>query len=290
MAERSRKRTHKSAFSGNHQRSWLWGRHAVGETLQAGTWPVLEIYATHEAFEQFAAALQAQRQHGTRLEIVSADRLEQLCRSSEHQGIVARMGAYPYQRLDAFEQQLRAALASHAAGQDNASTSSSLPPLIVICDRIQDTFNFGAILRCCDGAQVLGVVVGEHSQALVTPHVARSSAGAVNHIAVVKAADLVAAARRIASLGWQLVAADSNARQSAWDSALSGLTALVIGSEAHGIQPELLELCDQRICIPMHGRVTSLNAAVAAGILLYEIRRQQISTLSKSPARQEAHR
>lgn len=278
MAERSRKRTQKSSFgfSGNHQRSWLWGRHAVSETLLAGAWPVREIYATREAYDQFAELLQRERQQGVSVEVVSTDRLEQLCRSSEHQGIVARMGDYPYRPQAEFEQALRCAVEAHNARRD-ALDPSDLCPLVVLCDRIQDTFNFGAILRCCDGAKVLGVVVGEHAQSLVTPHVARSSSGAVNHIDVVRTTDLCAAAQSIKSLGWQLVAADSNAGQSVWDSDLSGFTALVIGSEAHGIRSDLLELCDQRVCIPMHGQVTSLNAAVAAGILLYEIRRQQLS-------------
>jgi 23S rRNA (guanosine2251-2'-O)-methyltransferase len=221
--------------------------------------------------------LQAKRGAGIPVQIVDSERLEQLCRSSEHQGLVARMGDYPYRSIEQFEQELadKSAMAVGATGA--ASNGTELTPLIVICDRIQDTFNFGAILRCCDGASVLAVVVGDRAQALVTPHVARSSAGAVNHIAVVQSPDLIATARRLQSLGWQLVAADCNATQRVWESPLKGSTALIIGSEAHGICPELLEICDQRVRIPMHGQVTSLNAAVAAGILLYEIRRQQLS-------------
>lgn len=278
MAERSRKRTKKSTFSGNHQRSWLWGRHAVTETLQAGSWPVLEIYATRDAYSQSADLLDVKRSDGIPLQVVDSDRLEQLCRSSEHQGLVARMGEYPYCSAERFEQLLRSAQDAKRATSEAHQVPAGRQPLLVICDRIQDTFNFGAILRCCDGADVLGVIVGDHSQALVTPHVARSSAGAVNHIDVVKSPDLIGTALKIKSLGWQLVAADSNATQSVWDSPLTGANALVIGSEAHGIRPELLEICDRRVCIPMYGQVTSLNAAVAAGILLYEIRRQQLSS------------
>ena len=265
--QKSTKRT-PSPFSGNHQRSWLWGHHAVIETLQSGLWPVLEIYASREAFNDSLELLNAKQQSGVPLDIVTPERLFELCKSSEHQGLVARLGPYPYRSLQSFESQLRLAVAAH-------EEEPKKTPLIVICDQIQDTFNFGAILRCCDGAGVLGVIVGQHSQAEVTPHVARSSVGAVNYVPVIQAENLVAAAKVIKSLGFQMVGADGNTKQSAWTAPLNSLTALVIGSEANGISPELLAECDQRLCIPMQGHVTSLNAAVAAGILLYEIRRQQ---------------
>lgn len=257
-------------YSGNHQRSWLWGHHAVLETLQSGLWPVLEIYATREAFDQSAVLLTTKQRAGILVEVVTPNRLFELSKSTEHQGLVARLGPYPYRTMQSFESQLRLVVAAH-------EKEPAKPPLVVFCDQIQDTFNFGAILRCCDGASVLGVVVGERSQAEVTPHVARSSVGAVNYVPVIQAQSLVDAARTIKSIGFQLVGADGNAKKSAWDSPLQSLTALVIGSEAHGISPELLAECDQRLCIPMQGHVTSLNAAVAAGILLYEIRRQQKS-------------
>lgn len=279
MVEPSRRKNKQSSFSGNHQRSWLWGHHAVCETLMSGKWPVLEVFATQEAFEQSSNLLITKRNKGIPVEIVAASRLEQLSRSTEHQGLVARLGSFPYQTMETFEHLIQKAIAAHTSQGANASVGDSLPPLIVICDRIQDTFNFGAILRCCDGANVVAVIVGEHAQAEVTPHVARTSSGAVNHIPIVKTPNLVSAAKSIKSLGLQLVAADANTKASVWNSQLHNPTALVIGSEAHGVHPDLLSTCDQQLCIPMYGRVTSLNAAVAAGILLYEIRRQQVTSI-----------
>ncbi len=264
-----------SAFSGNHQRSWLWGHHAVLETLRSGLWPVLEVHASREAFEASAELLLAKQKAGIPVEVVKPERLFELSKSTEHQGLVARLGPYPYRSMQSLESELRLAIAGYE--KKTAEKEPARPPLIVICDQIQDTFNFGAILRCCDGASVLGVIVGQRSQAEVTPHVARSSVGAVNYVPVTQAENLLTAAKTIKSLGFQLVGADGNTKQSAWTSRLDSLTALIIGSEATGIAPELLAECDQRLCIPMQGHVTSLNAAVAAGILLYEIRRQQQS-------------
>jgi len=265
-----RKRKKKNDFSGNHQRGWMWGHHAVSETLVSGTWPVVEVYANRKAFEEFSHLITAKQASGIPFELVSSDRLEQLCGSSEHQGLVVRMGAFPYQTLESLTKQLAGTLKSSQAGE-------STVPLVVICDRLQDAFNFGAVLRCCDGANVVAVIVGDHSQAEVTPHVARSSSGAVNHLAIVQVPDLVATSLALKELGLQLVAADANTQTPVWNATLTGPTALVIGSEAEGISTELLAICDQRLCIPMRGKVTSLNAAVAAGILLYEIRRQQCS-------------
>ena len=178
-----------------------------------------------------------------------------------------------------FEKILKESILELTTRPPDLSAAKTNAPVVVICDRIQDAFNFGAILRCCDGANVLGVIVGDCNQATVTPHVARSSSGAVNHIPIIREHDLVQTARRVQELGMQLVAADANSRTSVWASSLSGPTALLVGSEAHGISPELLALADQQFVIPMLGHVTSLNVAVATGIFLYEIRRQQLASL-----------
>jgi 23S rRNA (guanosine2251-2'-O)-methyltransferase len=216
---------------------------------------------------------------GIPVEVVSSMRLEELSRSPEHQGLVARLGPYPYQTMDHFERMLAEAIARHAQARHSqasiAQPTSAVAPLVVICDRIQDSFNFGAILRGCDGASVAGVIVGDHSQAAVTPHVVRSSSGAVNYVPIIQTDDLTRSAQRIQALGVQLVAADSNARLCYWETKLDAVTALIIGSEAQGISPELLAISNHKVAIPMRGHVNSLNVAVAAGILLYEIRRQQ---------------
>ena len=276
-----KKKSGKRTFSGSHQRSWLWGYHAVTETIRAARWPIIEIFATREAFDQSLVLMQAQSQLGVPIEIVPASRLEQLVRSSEHQGIIARLGVFPYLSLDGW-------LANLQGFDCNTKTESgalnpgpdSLPPLIVICDRIQDAFNFGAILRCCDGAAALGVIVGDKSQAEVTPHVVRSSSGAVNFVPIVRTDDLIQAASLIKQMGSRVVAADSNATAGIWGMQLKSLTTVIVGSEAHGLQPDLLSIADHRVCIPMMGRVSSLNAAVATGILLYEVRRQQVHAAS----------
>ncbi len=267
MAKQSRQREGKK-FSGNHQRSWLWGFHAVTETLAAGKWPVHEVLATEPAYSRASALLEEKRQQGIAVQLTTAERLRELVHTTEHQGLLARLGPFPYADLQTVEQQLTQAM--HTATQ---------PPLIVLCDRLQDSFNMGAILRCCASATVLAVIVGSKSQAEMSSHVVRSSAGVINHMTIARSEDLVATATRLKSLGLRLLAADSNAANVMWDADLRHPAVLIIGSEAHGVDEQLLRLCDQRLVIPMDSRVNSLNAAVASGILLYEIRRQQRDVL-----------
>ncbi len=232
------------------------------ETLLASRWPVLKVYATQEAIDDSQEVFNSPAFRGISLHIVERPRLEELSKTTDHQGLVARLGSYAYGTMDDL-------MASVAQAEPTAR------PLIVMCDRIQDSFNFGAILRCCDGANATAVIVGERGQAGMTPHVIRSSSGAANWVPVIQTPDLCEAVKRIQASGALVVAADLNSRQNMWNSNLQGFNLLLLGSEAHGVHPDLLALCGTTITIPMQGRVESLNVAVAAGILLYEIRRQQ---------------
>lgn len=257
------KRSSGSEYAGSHQRSWLWGRHAVLETLAAARWPVLELLVADElpgSDQQRVAALAAQQ--GLRLQTVSSARLQQLCHQPDHQGLLARMGPFPYAD--------QAALLT-AAGE--AATGGS-PGLFVLCDRLQDPHNFGAILRCCDAVAADGVIVGQTGQTPVTAHVARASSGAVNHLRLFQIASLEEGLQGLQQRGFRAVAATEKAQGSLWQANLSGPVVLLIGSEATGISSSLLQQCDLQVGIPMLGKVGSLNAAVAAGILLYECRRR----------------
>jgi len=250
-------------YAGSHQRAWLWGRHAIQETLAAARWPVLELFTSEILATD---VLQSLRQTAARLAVplheVSSARLEQLCRQPDHQGVAARMGAFPLESAGDL------LVAVHEAARTTAA------PLFVLLDRIQDPWNFGAILRCCDAVRASGVVIGATSQSAVTPHVARASSGAVNHLRIFQTSDLVEATSLFRQGGFRIAAASEKSSEQFWNTRLSGPLLLLIGSEAVGVAPELLACSDVQAAIPMQGSVTSLNAAVAAGILLYECRRQ----------------
>ncbi len=264
-------RRRKRRLAASHQRSWLWGRHAVTATLAARRWPVTELLCSEKLsvaelteLRQLAAAAEVQPQP------VSDERMTQLCGSHEHQGLLALMAEFPCGQIADLRRMCQTRLSVNRSLNPTASL-----PLVVICDRIQDPHNLGAILRCCEGAGADAVLLGIRDQAGVTPHVARASAGAVNYLNLYRLEDLPAAAAELKSAGIRLVAASEKSADSLWDCDLSGPVGVVIGSETSGIRPELLDQCDVKLRIPMFGRTTSLNAAVAAGIAIYEIRRQQ---------------
>jgi len=260
------RKSRRRQLQSSHQKRWLTGRYAVLEVLRAARWPIEELFVADDLSESDRQEVEQLAQNATtQIQQVSRDRLTQLCDSTHHQGYVAGMATYPYLSV---EDLLRLPTV-------NGPQESNVLPLLVVCDRIQDTFNFGAILRCCDAMNVAGVVIGDSQQVGVAPQVARSSAGAVNHVPIALSENLMGAVTKIREAGFVTAAASEKSESSAWDLNLTSPVALIIGSEAAGISEPLLELCDQRLRIPMLGQVSSLNAAVAAGILLYEIRRQQ---------------
>lgn len=244
------------------------------ETLASGSWPVGELYLEESSSDDANTEVQANAdiQANTEIQLAAAsrqlepvfvtrDRLTELCGSRHHQGVAARMGDFPYRSFeDVF------------CGEQTAAVP--VDNLVVVCDRIQDSHNFGAILRCCDAMKVSAVVVGNHEQAVVSPQVARSSAGAVNHVPIVHTEDLSGGVKRLREAGYHIAGATEKADHPAWSTDVSGPTVLIVGSEANGIHVDLLQQCDSKLMIPMLGRVASLNAAVATGILLYELRRR----------------
>ncbi len=245
---------------GNHQTCWIWGRNLVTETLRAGRWPILELHlATSLAEDESSRVRQIASGMQITVKAQTNDQLLQLCRNRDHQGFVAKMAEYPYVPLTEL--------------LDNGQPSAQ--PLYVVCDSIQDPFNLGAMLRTAEALRVTGVIIGQRDQVGVTSHVARASAGAVNHLAITRTDDLLETARVLQSRGTQLVGASEKAKcpLSACDFRPS--TAVVIGNEGRGVRAELWSLCDQHARIPLAGRVASLNAAVASGIVLYEAQRQR---------------
>ncbi len=255
---RPRKRRPKPKPLAGHQKSWLWGRNAVLEALRAGTWPILELHLAAELGDEARqAALARARELGAETRVEPGNRLKQLCHAPEHQGYLAKMAEFPY-----------ANVAAVLDGQWDR-------PLFMVLDGLQDPHNLGAILRSAEVFGVDAVFLGEHGQVGVTTAVARASAGAVSRLTLARDPDLKAVAVHMRRKGIRLVAASEKAEMPIAAFDFTAATALVIGSEAHGIRPVLLERCDAMVRIPQHGAIGSLNAAAATAVCLYEARRQR---------------
>ncbi len=242
------------------------------ETLRAGRWPIAEFFLdSNLAGSDLADVQRLTDSLNVTVELADSDRLTQLSQTYEHQGFLARMGEFPCEDFEALK------LAASTDAPDSTSGPPALSSLFLICDRIQDAHNFGAILRSCDAMKLDGIVIGERYQSAITPHVARSSAGAVNHQRIFRVPRLTEAVAILKQAKYQIIAASEKSATTLWDIDLSGPTVVLIGSETSGVATELLTLCENHVAIPMLGEINSLNAAVAAGIILYECRRQQMA-------------
>ncbi|MSR59123.1 MAG: RNA methyltransferase [Planctomycetaceae bacterium] len=264
MVERSHRGKGKRRLLANHQRSWLWGRHLVLETLIGGRWPIVELYLADDLppdlLEETRTAAIGQ---GIKTFVTERKALVRLCPTSEHQGFLARMGPFPY------------------AGNDALLAPDRERPLFLVFDAIQDPFNFGAMLRSAGAFGVDAVLIGTEGQAPVTSQVARSSAGVVNRVPIVRVDDLVCELQALRARGVQVVGASEKSSQPLTDCDFGPATAIIVGNEGTGIRPELLACSDRLARIPIAPDVGSLNAAAAAAVFLFEVQRQRQSSVDR---------
>jgi 23S rRNA (guanosine2251-2'-O)-methyltransferase len=184
-----------------------------------------------------------------------ADELERLCGSPDHQGLVAEVDPYPY--------------------ADPSSLLKAEDALVVVLDQVQDPHNLGAVARAAEVAGASGVVIPERRAASVTAAACKASAGAVEHLAVARVSNVADWLGEAKEAGAWVYGAAAEAERPYTDVDWAGRAVLVLGSEGSGLRPRVAESCDELISIPAAGRVESLNASVAAAVIMFEARRQQ---------------
>ena len=195
------------------------------------------------------------------IEYVPKQRLDNMAQSHAHQGLI---GILPEAAYADFEQLVEDTL------KENTS------PLFVILDEIQDPHNLGAIIRSSECAGVAGVIVPARRSAPLSSVAYKASAGALAHIPIARVTNLVDAIKYLKSKNIWVIGTDAEG-ESCYSADLTGALALVIGSEGKGIRRLVAENCDNVVSIPMEGKINSLNASVAAGVLIFESKRQRIS-------------
>jgi 23S rRNA (guanosine2251-2'-O)-methyltransferase len=248
----------KQKLLGSHQKCWIWGRNAVLETLTAGRWTILDLYLSSALpADHLAAASALAIKGGVTPRVDDHEALTRLCHTAEHQGYLARMTDFPY--------------------WDEDAVLAGLPPVpfCVILDGIQDPFNLGAIVRSAEVFGVDALFMAETGQVGVTSMVVRSSAGAVNRLPIVRVPGLEAVVTRLRERGLRVVAASEKGGVALKDYDFTRGSAVIIGNEGRGVSPALTALCDASVGIPQVGQIGSLNAAVAASVFFYEVRRQR---------------
>jgi 23S rRNA (guanosine2251-2'-O)-methyltransferase len=231
----------------------VYGRNPVREALR-GRRHVNRVYATERAAAEVWLG-------DVDVAIAESHQIEERCSSAEHQGVCAEVQAYPYADADSL------------LDLDDA--------LVVCLDEVQDPHNLGAICRVAEAAGCSGVVVPERRSAEVTPAVCKASAGAVEHLLVARVrnlADWLGDAKRRDA--WVYGAAP-DARVSYDTPDYGGRVVLVLGSEGRGLRPRVAEACDERIALPIRGKIGSLNVSTAAAALVYGILHARESALDR---------
>ncbi len=239
----------------------IYGRNPVIEALAAGR-TIDKIYIQEKLNHPVIGKIRnLARENGVRYDFADLRRMDKMCGGANHQGVIALAAAHSYAELEDILKK---------------AESKGEPPLIVICDGITDPHNLGSIIRTANAAGAHGVIIPKNRSVRLTSTVAKVSAGAIEHTLVARVSNISSAIDKLKKSGLWIAGTDLSAKQSHFDCDLSGALGIVIGSEGSGMSRIVRERCDYLVKIPMLGEAESLNASVAAGVLLYEAARRRI--------------
>ena len=236
------------------------GRNAVTEALRAGT-PIDKIFIARGETDKTLGHI-ASTARAAGVVVVEADRrkLDYMSATKAHQGVIAL-----------------AAVREYASVEDilSAARERGEAPLLVVCDEISDPHNLGAIIRTAECAGAHGVIIPKRRSVGLTAVVGKASAGALEYLPVARVSNLVSTIRDLQKAGVWVFGTAADGDTGLYTADLKGPAAIVIGNEGEGMSRLVSEACDFKVSIPMHGRISSLNASNAAAILLYEAVRQR---------------
>lgn len=239
----------------------IFGRNPVMEALKSGRtinkiW--LQKGEQKGSVREIAALAKDKR---IAVQMVERSKLDKMFPQENHQGVAASIASADYVDWQDIIDSAR------ERGED---------PLLVILDELEDPHNLGAILRSVDAVGAHGVIIPKRRAVPLTDGVAKASAGAIEHVPVARVGNIVQVMEELKKQGIWIAGASMNG-QMMHKQDLTGPLAIVIGSEGKGLGKLVGESCDYIVSIPMQGKINSLNASVAAGVLLYEVYRQRTS-------------
>jgi 23S rRNA (guanosine2251-2'-O)-methyltransferase len=239
----------------------IFGAHAIIEALKAGK-EFNKILIDKTVKNAFTGEIRnLAKELNVIIQYVPTEKINSISRKN-HQGFIAFISPVIYHKL------ADVVVNTYEQGKT---------PLILILDRITDVRNFGSIARSCECMGVNAIVVPTRGAALINADAIKTSSGALHTIPVCREENLKEALKFLADSGIQLVGCTEKTEQMIYDIDFAVPTAIVLGSEEDGISPEYLRLCNAKAKIPMIGDIESLNVAVSAGVILYEVRRQRKS-------------
>lgn len=243
-----------------NEKDKIEGRNPVMEALKAGR-PINKIFvAKGEREGSINQIIAIAKQQGIVIQDVDRKKLDSMSDTKAHQGVIAFAAAREYVDVD---------FILESASKKNEQ------PFIVILDEITDARNFGSILRTADAAGVHGIIIPKRRSVGLTPVVSKSSAGAIEYVPVARVANIAQTIDFLKDKNIWVAGTDSSGDKPYHKADLKGPIALIIGSEGEGIGRLVKEKCDFILNIPMKGKISSLNASVAAALVMYEVARQR---------------
>ena len=235
------------------------GRNPVLEAVKSGR-PIDKILIKKGRYEgSIVPIVKKAKEAGIIIQEVDRAKLDILSGDENHQGVIAYVSAHSYVSVDDILQK--------AADRGEA-------PFVIICDKITDPHNLGAIIRTANCVGAHGVIIPKRSSAGINSAVVKTSAGAVEYTGVAWVTNIADTIDSLKKKGLWIAAADMDG-SSMYKTDLSGALGIVVGSEGNGVSRLVREKCDFIISIPMYGDINSLNASVAAGVVMYEAVRQR---------------
>lgn len=239
-------------------RGYIIGRNPVIEALKSGK-QLDTVYVNTEAGGSIGLICRMAKERDIVVKQVSETKLSAMADGASHQGVIAT-----------------GACAEYVSVEDilNVSKEKGTDPFIIICDEIEDPHNLGAIIRTAEAAGADGVIIPKRRSASLNQTVYKTSAGAASWLPVARVSNIPAAIDELKKQGIWVYGTDAKGEDYT-KTDMTGAVALVIGSEGFGMGRLVEEKCDFLVRLPMNGKITSLNASVAAGIFMYEAVRQK---------------
>jgi len=242
------------------------GRNAVIETLKSDRTIEQILVAKGDLSGSINMILALAKEKKTVVKEVDRKKLDQMSLTGSHQGVIAQVTPFKYSEVED--------ILNYAAERNEK-------PFLIILDEIEDPHNFGSIVRTADACGVHGIIIPKRRNVGVTPVVFKTSAGACEHMKIAKVTNINVAIDKLKESGIWIYGADMHGSEYCYNADMRGAIAMVIGSEGRGIAKLTREKCDVLVRIPMVGKISSLNASVAGGILMYEILRQKMKSVLK---------
>ena len=241
------------------------GRNAVSEALRSGRNIDTLLVVRGERNGSVGRIIAECKEKGVVIKEVDKKKLDFMCGQGNQQGVAAYAAVHEYSSVEDI----------FALAEERGEA-----PFIILCDELEDPHNLGAIIRTAETAGAHGVIIPKRRNASLTWAVGKASAGADEYVPVAMVGKLASTIDDLKKRGLWVYTADMDGQN--WcETDFSGPVALVVGSEGNGVSRLIKEKSDFVVSLPMRGKITSLNASVAAGILMYEVSRQRLGLKAK---------